>query len=322
MSNAPPDLKALAAGARVQDTFLVWEVETKSQSDGSKFAILTLANSSGRLPTAPFWSSELHKVEGLTKGDIVRVTADASEYRGTLQLRVIAIDAVPRAGADLSRLVPSVGDVAKYWTTVDKWRQEMRAGPWKRVVDAFYDDSDFRRAYEQCPGSTGNHHAKLGGLLQHTVEVGAIARTIAKTCGADGDLVLAGVLLHDIGKLEAYRWDGVFEITEPGYLLGHVVQGAMMLDARLDALDPPLDEREAWLVQHLVLSHHGALEFGSPVRPMTVEAEVLHAADESSASTANMADAIRDDANFGPGEIVSKRIWSLERKVYRAPGGA
>lgn len=322
MTDAPPDLKALAAGERVQDTFLVWEVETKSQSDGSKFAILTLANASGRLPTAPFWSSELHKVEGLAKGHIVRVTADASEYRGTLQLRVIAIDAVPRAGADLSRLVPSVGDVGKYWTTVDKWRQEMRAGPWKRVVDAFYEDPDFRRAYEQCPGSTGNHHAKLGGLLQHTVEVGAIARTIAKTCSADQDLVLAGVLLHDIGKLEAYRWDGVFEITEPGYLLGHVAQGALMLDARLDALDPPLDEREAWLVQHLILSHHGALEFGSPVRPMTVEAEVLHAADESSAATTNMADAVHDDANFGPGETVSKRIWSLERKVYRAPGGA
>ena len=319
MPDSPLDFPTLAVGARVQDTFLVWEVETKSQNDGSKYVILTLANASGRLPTAPFWSSEMHRVEGLRRGDAVRVTADVSDYRGTRQLRVIAIDAVPPEGVDLARLVPSAGDVGKYWATVDKWRQEMRAGPWKRAVDAFFEDPDFRRAFEQCPGSTSNHHARLGGLLQHTVEVGAIARTVAKTCGADPDLVLAGVLLHDVGKTEAYRWQGIFEMTEPGFLVGHVVQGALMLDARLDELDPPLDEREAWLLQHLILSHHGELEFGSPVRPMTVEAEVLHAADQASAATTNMADAIRDDANFAPGDVVSKRVWTLERKVYRTP---
>lgn len=324
MTTPPIDLTALAVGARAQDTFLVWEVELRSLADGSRFAILTLANASGRLPTAPFWSSELHKVEGLAKGDIVRVTADLSDYKGARQLKVIAIEAVPRASADLSRLVPSVeGGVAKYWARVDKWRAEMREGPWKRAVDVFYGESDFRRAYEQCPGSTGNHHAALGGLLQHTVEVGAIAQTIAKTCDADWDLVLAGVLLHDIGKTEAYRWDGVFEITEPGYLIGHIAIGARMLDRRLAELEPPLEEREESLLQHLVLSHHGEPQFGSPIKPMTVEAEVLHAADHASANTRNMADAIREEGNFADGESVSKRIWTLERKVYRgtANGG-
>jgi 3'-5' exoribonuclease len=316
----PTDLTALTVGARVQDTFLVWEVESRSQTDGSRFVILTLANATGHLKTAPFWSSELHKVEGLARSAIVRVTGEVSEYRGDRQLKVTTIDPVPPGSADLARLVPSVaGGVAKYWTTLDKWRAEMREGSWKRAVNAFYEDPDFRRDYEQCPGSTGNHHALLGGLLQHTVEVGAIARTIAKTCDADGDLVLAGVLLHDIGKLEAYRWAGVFEITEPGFLVGHVVLGAMALDRRLAELDPPLEEREEWLLQHLVLSHHGELAFGSPVRPMTVEAEVLHAADHASATTTNMADAIRGQENFEAGEAVSKRIWSLERKVYRGP---
>lgn len=320
MPATPIDLTALAVGARVQDTFLVWEVETRSQGDGSRFVILTLSNSSGRLRTAPFWSSELHKVEGLARGAIVRATGDVSEYRGDRQLKVTAIDPVPPGSADLTRLVPSVeGGVAKYWATVEKWRAELHEGPWKRAVDAFYGDPDFRRAYEQCPGSTGNHHALLGGLLKHTVEVGAIARTVAKTCEADGDLVLAGVLLHDIGKLEAYRWDGVFEMTDKGYLLGHVVLGAMELDRRLGELDPPLEEREEWLLLHLVLSHHGELEFGSPVRPMTVEAEVLHTADHASATTTNMADAIRGEENFEDGQAVSKRIWSLERKVYRGP---
>jgi 3'-5' exoribonuclease len=315
----PLDLTALAAGARIQDTFLVWEVETRSQNDGSRFVILHVANASGRVKTAPFWSSEVHKVEGLVKGDIVRLSGDVSDYRGARQIKVITIDPVPRKSVDLARLVPSVGDVAKYWTTLDKWRQEMREGPWKRAVDVFFGDPDFRRDYELCPGSTGNHHAALGGLLQHTIEVGAIARTIAKTCAADWDLVLAGVLLHDIGKIEAYRWDGIFEMTDVGSLLGHVALGARALDRRLAELEPPLDERDEWLLQHLVLSHHGELDFGSPVRPMTVEAEILHAADNASATTTNMAAAIAGRDNFEEGQAVSKRIWTLERKVYRGP---
>jgi 3'-5' exoribonuclease len=320
VTTPPIDLASLSVGARVQDTFLVWEVETRSQGDGSRFVILTLSNATGRLRSAPFWSAELHRVEGLSRGAIVRVSGEVSEYRGDRQLKVTAIDPVPRSVADLSRLLPAVsGGVERYWTTLDKWRSEMREGPWKRAVDAFYKDPDFRRAYEQCPGSTGNHHAALGGLLQHTVEVGAIARTVAKTCEADADLVLAGVLLHDIGKLEAYRWEGVFEMTDQGYLVGHVVLGAMELDRRLGELEPALADHDEWQLLHLVLSHHGELAFGSPVRPMTVEAEVLHAADHASATTTNMTDAVRNDDNFESGESVSKRIWTLERKVYRRP---
>lgn len=320
MTAGPVSIPSLAVGERVQDTLLVWDIESRSQSDGSRYAILHLANSTGRAPTAPFWSSDLHLVDGLSKGTVVSVIADVQEYRGSKQLKVASIRPVPKEMADFSRLVPSVGDVAPWWTRLDRWSSEMAAGPWKRVVALFYDDPDFRRAYERCPASIANHHAALGGLLRHTVEVGYIAHAIAKTCAAEWDLVLAGVLLHDIGKLESYRFDGLFETTEAGALLGHVVLGALLLDRRLDELEPPLAERERWRLQHLVLSHHGALEFGSPVRPMTLEAEILHAADLASASTTNVADALRDASNFADGATVSKRIWSLDqRKVYRAP---
>jgi 3'-5' exoribonuclease len=316
---APLSVPDLAVGAHVEETFLVWEVEQRTQSDGSPFVILTLANSTGRVKTAPFWSSDLHRVEGLEKGAVVSVIGDVGTFRADRQLKVTSLRPVPRELVAWDRLLPSVGDVAPWWKKVEEWRAEMADGPYRRAIALFYDDPDFRERYERCPASLTNHHAELGGLLKHTVEVGVIARQIAKTCGAAWDVVLAGVLLHDIGKLEAYRWDGLFEMTEAGSLLGHVALGSLMLDQRLDEPEqPPVSDGERLLLQHLVLSHHGALEFGSPVRPMTLEAEVLHYADSASAATANVAAALRESANFGSGESVSKPIWSLDRRrVYR-----
>jgi len=318
----PLSIPTLGIGERVQDTFLVWAVETRTQSDGSPYAILQLANSTGRAPTAPFWSTDLPRIDGVTRGTVVSVVADVQEYRGVRQFKVVSIRPMPKQAADIARLLPSVGDVAPWWKTLDKWRAEMADGAWKRAVALFYDDPDFRVAYEQCPASTGSHHAMLGGLLKHTVEVAYVAQAIGRTCGADWDLLYAGVLLHDIGKLEAYRWDGVFESTTAGSLVGHLTLGALMLERRLAELDPPLAEGERLALQHMVLSHHGKLEFGSPVRPMTLAAEVLHLADTASAMTTNVVDALKDPANFPEGSAVSKSLWTLDhRRVFRGSGG-
>ena len=161
------------------------------------------------------------------------------------------------------------------------------------MLGLFYDDSAFRSAYEECPASTMGHHARLGGLLQHTVEVATIGRAVALTSGADRELVLAGAMLHDVGKLEAYAWrGGIFELTEAAALLGHVALGMPTLDRRLAREATPLLQPRVLLLQHLVASHHGMLEHGAPVRPMTLEAEVLHYADDASAKTSSMAEVL------------------------------
>lgn len=305
----------------MQDTLLVWNVDTRTQADGSPYAILELANATGRASTAPFWSEDMHQIDGLARGSVVSVVGEMQPWKGGTQLKVLSIRPVPREMADMERLLPSIGDVAPWWSKVDRWRGEMPAGPWKRAVDAFFTDHAFRGRYQRCPASTTNHHAALGGLLKHTVEVGYIAHAIARVSGAEWDLVLAGVLLHDLGKLDAYSWDGVFEATEAGLLLGHVSLGSLMLDRRLAEVSPPLAEGEAWLLHHLLLSHHGALEYGSPVLPMTLEAEVLQFADRASATTANFTDALATAANFESGALVSRRIWSLDnRRIYRPWG--
>jgi 3'-5' exoribonuclease len=314
----PLDLATLRVGDRIQDPLLVWDVEERSYAGGA-FTVLTLVNSSGRIETAPFFDADRAKVDGIRKRHVVQVIGEVDDYNGRRQLRVGSLRLLPEASVDLQALLPSVGDVTRYWETLDGWRREVRKPRLARVLSLFYDQDDFRRRYGGCPASVSGHHAALGGLVKHTVEVGAIARTIARVCGADPDLVLAGVLLHDIGKLEAYRWDGVFELSDAGHLLGHVALGALLLDRRLaEQPEPPCTAAERDLLHHLILSHHGLLEYGSPVRPMTLEAEVLHWADNASAKTGSMADALREAAAFGDGLVSQRRFWQLDnRRAFR-----
>jgi 3'-5' exoribonuclease len=221
---------------------------------------------------------------------------------------------------DQRDLLPSVGDVAPYWKKLDDWRAQVAGPRLARTLSLFFDDLDFRRRFEQCPASIAGHHAQLGGLLKHVCEVAHIGREIARTCKADRDVVLAGALLHDIGKLECYRWDTAFSYTDTGRLLGHVVLGSLMLERRI-ALEPVPPCSDAGLEQlhHLILSHHGQLEFGAAVCPMTLEAEVLHFADNASAKTASMSDAICAPENFNGEELVTaKTVWQLDRRrAYR-----
>jgi hypothetical protein len=146
--SAPVSIPDLAIGARVEDTLLVYDVEQRTQTDGSPYVILTLGNSSGRVKTAPFWSSEVHKVEGIEKGAVVGVIGDVSEYRGDRQLKVTSIRSVPREMVEWARLLPSVGDVAPWWSSVDKWIAELPDGPWRETIALFYGDADFRARYE------------------------------------------------------------------------------------------------------------------------------------------------------------------------------
>jgi 3'-5' exoribonuclease len=313
-----PDLKRLHPGAPLHGSLLVVEVDHRSYGDGKDCVVLTLGNATGRVVSAPFWGERRAAVAGLLRGDPVEVTGEIRLYRGRRQLEVLTIRPLSPREVDWRQLMPSVKDTAPYWRVLDGWRTEIRAPRLRSLLALFYDDPRFRARYGSCPASTVGHHAELGGLLRHTCEVGSIARGIADSCGADRDLVTTGAMLHDIGKLEAYAWDTGFTVTEPGALLGHVALGLLML-ARRTAGWVPLGERELWILQHLIASHHGKLEFGAAVPPMTLEAEVLHYADNASAKTASMAEAVEDADNFQGDELISSRtLWQLDkRKAYR-----
>ena len=316
---APTDLSRLDVGQRVQDPLLVLEIEQRGGD--TPHTILLLGNSTGRLATAPFWAEDQPRIAGICRGDVVQVIGELGRYRDQRQLKVSSIRPLPKGSVELDKLVPAIGDPGPYWKALDGWRAEITRPRLAQTLALFYQDDEFRERYQACPASPGGHHALLGGLLKHTVEVATIARAIARVCRAEQDVVLAGVLLHDIGKLEAYRWEGgLFEATEAGTLHGHVVLGTLMLERRVRAATPmPCTEAELAILHHLILSHHGRLEFGAAVPPLTLEAEVLHYADNASAKTASMADALADPANFEGDALVSARtLWQLDRRrAYR-----
>ncbi len=328
------DLSRLAAGARVHHELRVVNRETRRTKDGKPFVILILGNAQGELPTAPIWSENLAWADGADRGTIVQAIGEVSTYGdGARQKRQLLLTSPLRpidpTLVTLDDFLPRIADdIETLWTGLDKMRSEITSPILRRVVGLFFDDDAFRVQFERWPAAPRGHHAKIGGLLRHVLEVASIARVTARLMRSpDGmpanvDIAVAGALLHDVGKIESYSVDAIgFDTTPCGHLLGHVVLGVLMLERRLAAIGEQVCSNEQLMeIQHLILSHHGSLEFGSPVRPMTIEAEILHWADQSSAKATSFAEAMADQSHFPDGAAFSERVWTLDNRRVWAKG--
>jgi 3'-5' exoribonuclease len=304
----------------VQEAFLVQDLEVRGGD--APHTILILQHQSGRIRSAPFWASDAPRLAGIERGALLEVTGTITNYRQRRQLQVESLRLLPRDPGAWERLLPSIGDRDPWWALLDGWRAHLAAPRLAATLGLLFDDPAFRADFEHCPGSTMGHHARLGGLLQHTCEVAYLASAAATLqASADPDLLLAAALLHDIGKLDSYTWHGAFEMTPEGHAIGHVVLGVLRLDRVLERARPAvLREQERTLVHHLVLSHHGQLDYGAPVVPMTLEAEILAHADRLSARAASFTDALRDPEHFPAGNPVSSHpVWQLDRRrIWRS----
>ena len=229
------NLGQLTPGDRVQHELLVMDRSEKTQSNGDPFVILTLGNPTGQITTAPIWSNQLEWVDGAMKGTVVQTLGNVGIYpkTGKRQIQLTGpLRVIPTTQARPEDFLPRIaGDTERLWAWIDRVRGEMQSRTLRAVTDLFFADDDFRVRFERAPGSTGGHHAKVGGLLLHVYEVTSIARQTAKTMRASVDLVVAGALLHDIGKVEAYQITPAgFTFTPCGVLVGHVVLGVLMLE--------------------------------------------------------------------------------------------
>lgn len=321
-------IPTLAPGERVTGELLVFDRAEKRTNTGDPYVVLTLGNASGRIETSPIWSDKLQWAEGARLGKVVQAIGDVTEFgKGGPKKKQLSLSGPIRILPDdmfrAEEFLPSIdGDCVKLWAWVDRVRAEIESATLRRVLDLFFADDDFRVRFERTPASTGGHHAKLGGLLLHVYEVTNIAKQTARTMRANTDLVVAGALLHDVGKVESYEvGPGGFTFTPCGLLVGHVVLGALMLERRIAALGTRVcSDAQLTELQHMILSHHGALEYGSPVQPMTTEAEIVHRADEASAKATDMLELLGDSELFSEGrEFSDKAHWRLKRRLWRRP---
>jgi 3'-5' exoribonuclease len=326
----PLNLPLLTAGSAVSAELLVLERVERTTGAGDPFWVLTLGNSSGSLQTAPVWKDGAAWLEGVEKGRVVQLIGSVEVYAktGARQLKITGPVRVLPAGSErIDEFLPRVEYATeRLWDALDKLRSGIGTPRLAEAVNLFFTDDAFRSRFERTPGAVRGHHARLGGLLLHVCEVASIGQHMAKSMRkANVDLVVAGALLHDIGKVEAYTVDARgLGYDSRNHLIGHVVLGCLMFTERVVAAraagTSTLTDGQVTELQHMILSHHGSLEFGSPVQPMTLEAELLHWADETSAKADSMVESLADAELFASGDEVSARkSWQLDRRLWRRP---
>jgi len=264
----------------VESVFLVREKITATAKNGKPYLTLKLMDRSGEVE-GRVWDN----VESLSalfdKDDFIKVGGKASVYLGKMQLVVQKLMRLEDSQVDLQDFLP----VAT--RSVDEMLGEFRekvaslTNPHLRaLMEAFLVDEEFMQAFCSAPAAKTMHHVYLGGLLDHSLSVACLAHDIsAHYPEVDRDILVVGALLHDIGKVDELRYSRSFEYTDAGKLLGHIVMGVELVEEKIRTLTdfPPLT---ATLIKHLLLSHHGQYEFGSPKRPKTLEAVILNFIDD------------------------------------------
>lgn len=313
-----PLIKALKEGDIFVGFLLAQEAAFKVSSKGTEYLDLTLTDASGSLK-AFLW--DLRAIEGdmdlVTADAFLKVKGSATSYNGRPQLK---LDKVRFAKDE------EVGDFSHFFPTSRRASDEMLAeldramasvrDPWLRALlqAMLQQPSELRSAFAKAPAAKSLHHVFLGGLLEHTLSVFAMAeRACAHYADLNRDLVVTGVLLHDLGKTSELSYHRSFGYTDTGNLLGHITLETQWVQREIDKIQGFPDELRMQIL-HILLSHHGKLEFGSPVLPKTPEALLVHYLDDLDGKLECMFSGIRSDGSDGNWTPWNR---SLERPVYR-----
>lgn len=313
-----PLVRTLKEGDTFQGFLLAQEAAYKVSTKGSEYLELKLADASGDLK-AFLW--DVRAVEGdleAVRADVfLRVKGAVTSYNGRLQLRLDKVRfAADAEVGDLSAFFPvSLRPVADMLAELDGAVASVR-DPWiRQLLSAlFLEDADLRTSFARAPAAKSMHHAHLGGLLEHTLSVlGMAERACAHYPILNRDLVVAGVFLHDLGKTAELSYQRSFGYTDAGNLLGHIALEADWISRAVGKI-PGFPEELRLQILHIVLSHHGRLEFGSPVLPKTPEALLVHYLDDLDGKLEAMTRVLQEEGGGGSWSAYNR---ALDRTVYR-----
>jgi 3'-5' exoribonuclease len=307
----------LKPGTRLRSSFLATDAAVRKDSRGVPFLSLKLVDRTGSVD-ALMWRLPEELLRGLPDPAYVSVEGQTHEYRGTLQVKVERLKVLRREEISEEDYLPTTEKdrraLAKEILLAGRGFENEHL---RELFDSMVSDEGFWRAFCEAPAAKGMHHARIGGLLEHSVSCLRIALVLAEIYPVDRDLLLFGVIFHDVGKVRELSWGGGgFAYTTEGRLLGHVVLGEQLVASYVAAL-PGFPEDLALQISHVLLSHQGEMEYGSPERPKTLEALLVHLVDNLDARAAMY---LETTANVSPGG------WShydnpLGRALYVPEGG-
>jgi 3'-5' exoribonuclease len=306
----------LTPGSRVEGHFLVVRKDLRNGANAGRYLDCTLCDTTGRRVPARVWDRAEEIAAQFAVGDVVLVKGLATSYRGELQIQVKAVRR--EEGADPTRFLPrSAKDPAELERPIDEVIASITNPFLSELLHRLFGEESFRHLFFTAPGAKALHHAYIAGLAEHTVEVLAICERVAEVFPQlDRDLLLAAAVLHDIGKIEELSWSAAFDYTDAGGLVGHIVLGERRVSREVEQIEgfpPDLKLR----LSHMILSHHGTREFGSPVEPATAEAIALHHAEDLDAKINLFLTHI--SAGREQGKRWTERHFLLGRPLYIGP---
>lgn len=300
----------LAEGAKVDAVFALRTKEVRATRTAEAYLSLEIADRTGQIPAVFFRPSP--EASAVPVGTVVRVRGTVTSFRG---LKRISVDSLsPASSWDAEDLLAC--GTRSTEEMVAEFRGLVRSvsdPELRKVLTAVFGDKAFFERFVRCPGAQSYHHAYLGGLLEHTVAVASLSRSLGEQYPhVDQDLLVTAALLHDVGKVDELSFDTAIGYTDAGRLLGHVVMGINRLHDVVSRNRVRVSTDRMARLEHAVVSHHGELEWGSPKRPSTFEALLLHHADNLDAKAAGFS------ALLG-GATRADESWTDAGNLFRRP---
>lgn len=313
-------LNEIQDGETVDEIYLLADKQLRANRNANLYLLANLRDKTGMV-SGLMWNISEDSVANISTGDFVRIRGKAQLYQGTMQIILTHIDRVPGEDLDPNEFHPSSGqDISILFGRLKEILLGINDPALRTLMECFLIDEDLMQSFTRAPAGVKAHHAYHGGLLEHVVNIAETALRIGDLYPAINlDVLLVGIFLHDIGKVREMSYDGSFVYTDEGQLLGHMNIGVEILNEKIAEYANQSGEEfpvELMLrLKHMILSHHGSYEHGSPRLPMTPEAIALHHLDNLDAKVHEFARSIAEDP-------LTESHWTpyfprLERKIFK-----
>lgn len=313
-------VQQMADGDTIEEVYLVTDKQLRANRNGNLYLQLELRDRTGAI-SARLWNAGEHLFRSFDVGDFLLIKGKVQLFQGSLQLILSHIDRSEAEKVDLADFLPHTEqDVSKLLERLRSILLKLGNPHLRALAECFLMDDEFVRSFCQVPAGVRNHHAYIGGLLEHVVTLLDVAdRVLPLYPLLDRDLLLSGVFLHDVGKVRELSYGRTFAYTDEGQLIGHLIIGVEMLNEKAaqvpDLTGEPFPPELLLRLKHMILSHHGTYEFGSPKLPMTPEAIALHHLDNLDAKVHSFTRDIREDRNNASAWTPFNQ--SLQRRLFK-----